>query len=184
MISVYISIVLFCFQWLFKPYISKLLCQLIFRLYCSLHHGFESWLYCWLHLWANLRYVHKNKRCWNQSSVCLCCPVSGLIPDLKRSDGSFPQASCQLSLVSPVNRELKRRVPVECSNRYKVEKLSVTAVMQLRAIELYIQWTYIDTFRNYGSQFELIAWSVWLIHFATAKLLFRYYDKKPWETFF
>ena len=52
-------------------------------------------------------------------------PVSGLIPDLKRSDGSFPQASCQLSLVSPVNRELKRRVPVECSNRSKVEKLSV-----------------------------------------------------------
>ena len=66
-------------------------------------------------------------------------PVSGLIPDLKRSDGSFPQASCQLSLVSPVNRELKRRVPVECSNRSKVEKLSVTAVMQLCAIELYIQ---------------------------------------------
>ena len=55
--------------------------------------------------------------------------------------------------------------------------------MQLRAIELYIQWTYIDDFRDYASQFELIAWSVWLIHFATAKLLFRYYDKKPWETF-
>ena len=50
-------------------------------------------------------------------------PVSGLIPDLKRSDGSFPQASCQLSLVSPVNRELKRRVPVECSNRSKMEKV-------------------------------------------------------------
>ena len=87
-------------------------------------------------------------------------PVSGLIPDLKRSDGSFPQASCQLSLVSPVNRELKRRVPVECSNRSKVEKLSVTAVMQLCAIELYIQRTYIDAFRDYASQFELIAWSV------------------------
>ena len=127
MISVYISIVLFCFQWLFKPYISKLLCQLIFRLYCSLHRGFESWLHCRLHLWAKLRYVHKNKRCWNHSSVCLCCPVSGLIPDLKRSDGSFPQASCQLSLVSPVNRELKGRVPVECSNRYKVEKLSANS---------------------------------------------------------
>ena len=56
--------------------------------------------------------------------------------------------------------------------------------MQLCAIELYIQWTYIDAFRDYASQFELIAWSVWLIHFATAKLLFRYYDKKPWETFF
>jgi len=66
-------------------------------------------------------------------------PVNSLIPDLKRGHSSIPQASCQLSLVSPVNRELKRRVPVECSNRYKVEKRSVTAVMQPRAIELYIQ---------------------------------------------
>ena len=56
--------------------------------------------------------------------------------------------------------------------------------MQLRAIELYIQWTYIDDFRDYASQFELITWSVWLIHFATAKLLFHYYDKKLSETFF
>ena len=45
-------------------------------------------------------------------------PVSGLIPDGKISDRSFPQASqCQLSLVSPVNLELRRRVPVESSNR-------------------------------------------------------------------
>ena len=38
--------------------------------------------------------MYKNKRCWNQSSVCFCCTSSGLILDLKRSDGSFPQASC------------------------------------------------------------------------------------------
>ena len=56
--------------------------------------------------------------------------------------------------------------------------------MQLRATELYIQWTDIDAFIDYASQFELIAWSVWLIHFPTAKLLFNYYEQKPLETFF
>ena len=45
-------------------------------------------------LWAKLRYVYKNKRCWNQVQFAFAVPVSGLIPDLKRSDGSFPQASC------------------------------------------------------------------------------------------
>ena len=44
--------------------------------------------------------------------VAFTVPVSGLIPDLNRSDGSSPQASCDLSLVSPVNRQLKRRVPL------------------------------------------------------------------------
>ena len=176
MISVYISIVLFCFQWLFKSCISNLLWtdfSITLPITSRITFSEVSYATC-----TRINAVG------TKVQFAFAVPVSGLIPDLKRSDGSFPQASCQLSLVSPVNRELKRRVPVECSNRSKVEKLSVTAVMQLCAIELYIQWTYIDDFRDYASQFELIAWSVWLIHFATAKLLFRYYDKKPWETFF
>ena len=110
MISVYTSIVLFCFQWLLKSYISKLL-------WTGFSLTSPTTLIC---------YVCNNKCCWNQVQFAFAVPVSGLIPDLKRSDGSFPQASCQLSLVSPVNRELKRRVPVECSNRSKVEKPSVT----------------------------------------------------------
>ena len=56
--------------------------------------------------------------------------------------------------------------------------------MQLRATELYIQWTYIDAFIDCASQNELIAWSVWIIHFATAKLLFYYSNQKPSSRFF
>ena len=56
--------------------------------------------------------------------------------------------------------------------------------MQLRATELYIQRIFIRAFIEYANQFELIAWSVWIIHFPTEKLLFNYYDRKPSETFF
>ena len=56
--------------------------------------------------------------------------------------------------------------------------------MQLRATELYIQRIFIRAFIEYANQFELIAWSVGIIHFSTAKLLFNYYDQKPPETFF
>ena len=56
--------------------------------------------------------------------------------------------------------------------------------MQLRATELYIQRIFIRAFIEYANQFELIAWSVWIIHFPTAKLLFNYYDQKPLKRFF
>ena len=56
--------------------------------------------------------------------------------------------------------------------------------MQLRATELYIQRIFIRAFIEYANQFELIAWSVGIIHFSTAKLLFNYYDQKPSEMFF
>ena len=56
--------------------------------------------------------------------------------------------------------------------------------MQLRATELYIQRIFIRAFIKYANQFELIAWSVGISHFSTAKLLFNYYDQKPLEMFF
>ena len=56
--------------------------------------------------------------------------------------------------------------------------------MQLRATELYIQRIFIRAFIKYANQLELIAWSVGISHFPTAKLLFNYYDQKPSEMFF
>ena len=56
--------------------------------------------------------------------------------------------------------------------------------MQLRATELYIQRIFIRAFIEYANQFELIAWSVWIIHWPAAKLFLNYYDQKPLETFF
>ena len=79
------------------------------------------WLDCRLHLWAKLRYVYKNDRRWNQVQVAFTVLVSSLIPDLKRSDGSSPQASCHLSLVSPVNRQLRRRVPLSVQIAQKLK---------------------------------------------------------------
>ena len=38
-------------------------------------------------------------------------------------------------VIPPVNRELKRRVPVECSNRSKVEKPSVTNIKRKKTLQ-------------------------------------------------
>ena len=52
--------------------------------------------------------------------------VSGQIPDLKRSDGSFPQASCHLSQVFPNFIVSQPPSSVESYIRFNVEKPSVT----------------------------------------------------------
>ena len=57
----------------------------------------------------------KNKRCWNQvlSVLSTAVPVSGRIPDLERSGGCSPQASCHLSLVFPqFYRESSAKFPL------------------------------------------------------------------------
>ena len=125
MISVYISIVLFSFQWLFKSYISKLLWT-----------DFSITL----PITSRMSELSTSRITFSELSYAMCTsinavgtkvqfafavPVSGLIPQEKWR--LFPASELQLSLVlPPLNRELKRRVPVECSNRSKVEKLSVT----------------------------------------------------------
>ena len=128
MISVYISIVLFSFQWLFKSYISKLLWT-----------DFSITL----PITSRISELSTSRITFSELSYAMCTsinavgtkvqfafavPVSGLIPQEKWR--LFPASEWQLSLFSfpppPLNRELKRRVPVEFSNRSKVEKLSVT----------------------------------------------------------
>ena len=126
MISLCISIVLFCFQWLFKSYISKLLWT-DFSITLPITSRISELITSRI-TFSELSYA----TCTRINAVgttvqfAFAVPVGGLIPYLKRSDGSFPQASCNWVLFPTVNRELKRRVPVEFSDRSKVEKLSVT----------------------------------------------------------
>ena len=127
MISVYISIVLFSFQWLFKSYISKLLWT-----------DFSITL----PITSRISELSTSRITFSELSYAMCTsinavgtkvqfafavPVSGLIPQEKWR--LFPASELQLSLFPPpplLNRELRPRVSVECSNRSKVEKLSVT----------------------------------------------------------
>ena len=127
MISAYISIVLFCFQWLFKSYISKLLWT-----------DFSITL----PITSRISELSTSRITFSELSYAMCTsinavgtkvqfafavPVSGLIPQEKWR--LFPASELQLSLFPPpplLNRELRPRVSVECSNRSKVEKLSVT----------------------------------------------------------
>ena len=91
MISICISIVFFCLQWLQKSYISKLL-RTDFSITSPIISPCPTRVVAVDPL--------KNKRCYNQVFFCLST-VSDLIPDLERSGGSSPQASCHLSLVFP-----------------------------------------------------------------------------------
>ena len=83
MISVYISIVLFSFQWLFKSYISKLVFTDRFFDYIADYICELSYATC-----TRINAVG------TKVQFAFAVPVNGLIPDLKRSDGSFPQGSC------------------------------------------------------------------------------------------
>ena len=139
MISVYISIVLFCFQWLFKSYISKLLWT-DFSITLPIRSSISELIT--LLITSRISELITSRITFSELSYATCTrinavgtkvqfafavPVSGLIPQEKWR--LFPASELQLSLVPPppsLNRELKRRVPVECSNRSKVEKLSVT----------------------------------------------------------
>ena len=138
MISVYISIVLSCFQWLFKSYISKLLWT-DFSITLPIRSSISELIT--LLITSRISELITSRITFSELSYATCTrinavgtkvqfafavPVSGLIPQEKWR--LFPASELQLSLVSPrpLNRELKRRVPVECSNRSKVEKLSVT----------------------------------------------------------
>ena len=94
MISVYISIVFFCLQWLYKSYISKL----VFT-------DFSITLPITLPITSPIispcptRVIAVGTKFCSVLSTAVS--VRGLIPDLERSDGSSPQASCHLSLVFP-----------------------------------------------------------------------------------
>ena len=119
MISVYISIVLFCFQWLFKSCISNLLWtdfSITLPITSRITFSEVSYATC-----TRINAVG------TKVQFAFAVPVSGLIPQEKWR--LFPASELQLSLFPPrpfLNREVRPRVSVECSNRSKVEKLSVT----------------------------------------------------------
>ena len=106
MISVYISIVLFSFQWLFKSYISKLLWT-DFSITLPIRSSISELIT--LLITSRISELITSRITFSELSYATCTrinavgtkvqfafavPVSGLIPDLKRSE-------LQLSLVSP-----------------------------------------------------------------------------------
>ena len=94
---------------------------MICRLHCSLHRGFQSWWHCRFHLWnlwAKLHYVYKNKRCWNQSSVCL----RPKIPSKSRSlRPKIPSKSRNLRPKTP-SKSRKRRLKPKISANFTTVK--------------------------------------------------------------
>ena len=94
--------------------------ELIFRLHCPLHRGFQSSL-------TLLITSRISELITSPITFCATCtrinavetnvqfaftvPVGGLTPYLKRSDGSFPQASCNWVLFPPSLSRVKAPTP-------------------------------------------------------------------------
>ena len=109
--------------------------ELIFRLHCPLHRGFQSRLHCSLHRgfqsWLHRRLhfvlrVQELTLLQPKFSLPLLCQLV-VWPRTSREVTALSRKRVAIeSSFPPVNWELKRRLPVECSNHSKVEKLSVT----------------------------------------------------------